>query len=125
MRRFGTSARSIVGQAAREVARAFRDAFNEPSPTISTRRVPDEWWWNVLHHFDYRCVYCGREGIPLTRDHIDALACGGAHEPQNIVPACRSCNSSKGVRTVEFFAPSKAGMIREAAASNRPFDAFR
>lgn len=42
----------------------------------------------------HRCVYCGaRED--LTLDHIVALSNGGAHSEDNLVVACRSCNSSK------------------------------
>ena len=43
------------------------------------------------------CVYCGKKSKRLTMDHVVALACGGAHDITNIVPACRSCNSKKHV----------------------------
>jgi 5-methylcytosine-specific restriction endonuclease McrA len=41
------------------------------------------------------CQYCGKPA-QLTLDHVEALASGGAHEPDNIVAACASCNKSKG-----------------------------
>ena len=42
------------------------------------------------------CIYCGRElGKDRTLDHVVPLSRGGAHAKRNLVPACRSCNSSK------------------------------
>ena len=40
------------------------------------------------------CVYCV-ERKTLSMDHIEPIALGGMHEPENIAPACRSCNASK------------------------------
>jgi 5-methylcytosine-specific restriction endonuclease McrA len=40
------------------------------------------------------CAYCYSRSR-LSMDHIEPIAFGGAHEPDNIVAACRSCNSSK------------------------------
>jgi 5-methylcytosine-specific restriction endonuclease McrA len=56
---------------------------------------------------DGRCVYCDRilywdvcdlkdKSTDMTWDHIVPLVAGGTHAPENLVPACRSCNSSKG-----------------------------
>lgn len=41
------------------------------------------------------CAYCGSTG-PLSIDHVLPRARGGADESDNVVWACRSCNSSKG-----------------------------
>lgn len=41
-----------------------------------------------------RCAYC-LAATSLTFDHVEPLALGGPHRPDNIVMACRSCNSSK------------------------------
>lgn len=42
------------------------------------------------------CDYCGQPGGEV--DHIVPLTRGGLHHPQNLAPACRACNSSKGNR---------------------------
>jgi len=47
------------------------------------------------------CIYCGHPADQ--RDHIVARSRGGGDEPRNLAPACLSCNSAKGDRTVEYF----------------------
>lgn len=44
------------------------------------------------------CTYCG--GACETVDHIIALVRGGTNYEGNLTPACRSCNGSKGARTL-------------------------
>lgn len=55
-------------------------------------------WLNILEVYNYRCVYCGAEfeveNMP-TKDHIIPLSKGGHNIKENIVPACKSCNSRK------------------------------
>lgn len=52
-------------------------------------------WQAILDRYGHRCAYCG-DGGQLTMDHVIALAIGGRHEPENVVPSCGPCNSSKG-----------------------------
>lgn len=52
-------------------------------------------WQAIKDHYGHRCVYCGRRMQRLTMDHIQPLSKGGSHTYSNIVPACKSCNSSK------------------------------
>ena len=44
------------------------------------------------------CAYCGQPADTL--DHILPLVRGGTNYEGNLVPACRSCNSSKSARTI-------------------------
>jgi hypothetical protein len=46
------------------------------------------------------CVYCGRRE-QLTLDHVHPKSRGGDDAFNNLALACRSCNSSKGARTLE------------------------
>ena len=51
-----------------------------------------------------RCIYCGAPLNPfrdLNIDHRIPLSCGGADSLDNMVPACQSCNLSKGNRLPE------------------------
>ena len=52
-----------------------------------------------------RCWYCG-EGLPERGwcwDHQDPVAQGGSSLVDNLVPACRRCNSREGNASVEEF----------------------
>ena len=66
----------------------------EDSPEFSHQ----EWKESVIF-FGGECAYCGgtpRKGQRLTRDHLVPVSVGGRTVQSNIVPACSSCNSSKG-----------------------------
>ncbi len=41
------------------------------------------------------CAYCGTTAQPLQRDCVLPLSRGGRYTLANVVPACRSCNTSK------------------------------
>ena len=45
--------------------------------------------------YENRCAYCGQKSKNLTIDHVIPLSKGGGHVPENIVPACVTCNSAK------------------------------
>ncbi len=51
----------------------------------------------------YMCMYCGATRKPLTLDHIIPLAGGGSHCEDNLVAACRECNSRKNVKPLEVW----------------------
>ena len=52
--------------------------------------------WTALVAAWGGCAYCGgSDRQPLQRDCVLALSHGGRYTLQNIVPACRSCNTSK------------------------------
>lgn len=54
-------------------------------------------WLAIKAAYGQRCAYCG-EKRRLTQDHVIPVSKGGNHTASNIVPACQSCNSSKGAR---------------------------
>lgn len=64
-------------------------------------------WIDLLKKHDNMCFYCGVKmtktpGIKQrTRDHIVPICKGGSDKIENIVPACRSCNSKKGKLTLD------------------------
>jgi len=62
---------------------------------------------NIFIRDSYRCQYCQKKfGLKqLSLDHVVPRSHGGGMSWENIVSACRRCNTKKGGRT-----PSQAGM---------------
>lgn len=54
----------------------------------------------VLSREGRRCTYCGDTDGPFAFDHIFPVSKGGQNDPSNLTVACRTCNSSKGGRTL-------------------------
>lgn len=58
----------------------------------------------ALHLISYngeKCVYCGNDAE--TVDHIIPKSFGGTDDKSNLVPACKSCNSTKKNKTLADF----------------------
>lgn len=55
--------------------------------------------WNYCLRYWYGCcAYCGAQQSlwnVIEQDHFIAVSSGGGYTAENIIPACRSCNSSK------------------------------
>ena len=51
--------------------------------------------WAALQAAWAGCAYCGKTDEPLQRDCVLAISRGGRYTLDNVVPACRSCNTSK------------------------------
>lgn len=59
-----------------------------------------EEWEQAIQYFDGKCVYCKGDS-KLEQDHFIPVIKNGGYERGNIVPSCKSCNSSKKDR--DFF----------------------
>ena len=57
----------------------------------------------VFMRDDHRCQYCGNSAENI--DHVIPKVQGGQHRWDNVVSACRRCNTRKGGRT-----PAQAGL---------------
>ena len=59
---------------------------------------------DLKRQYDYHCLMCGlgEPEIELTIDHVLPASLGGEDELDNYQPLCRSCNSSKGTKTIDF-----------------------
>lgn len=75
-----------------------RDRLRAERRRARKAQVPDTLtgaeWDTICRRFKQRCAYCGRLR-KLTQDHVIPISKGGAHSADNVVPACRPCNSSK------------------------------
>jgi 5-methylcytosine-specific restriction endonuclease McrA len=59
---------------------------------------PDQMWRRWVE-FGHCCAYCGAGG-DLQVEHVIPISQGGEHHLGNIVPACSTCNYSKGTSPV-------------------------
>ena len=53
-------------------------------------------------HYEHMCLCCGEKLGKLAADHIQPLSIGGPNSIDNIQPLCRSCNSKKGAKTIDY-----------------------
>jgi 5-methylcytosine-specific restriction endonuclease McrA len=63
--------------------------------------ISGEEWTELKKRCGGVCISCHRVR-PLTIDHIKPLSKGGTNTIENVQPLCKSCNSSKGAREVDF-----------------------
>ncbi len=57
----------------------------------------------LLEKFNRKCMYCGKENIPLEIEHIVPKSRGGSNRIDNLGTACHKCNQTKGNKTAEEF----------------------
>jgi 5-methylcytosine-specific restriction endonuclease McrA len=77
------------GQAVRYHRRRAK-LLNAPYNDLTTQQ-----WIEIKSAFNHCCAYCGIKSKRLSQDHITPLSKGGSHTANNVVPACRTCNSKK------------------------------
>lgn len=62
--------------------------------------MPDAVWDGILQEFEGRCVYCGqgptKENRGIVPDHLVPVTQFGELVIGNTVPACQTCNDSRG-----------------------------
>ena len=64
-------------------------------------RYTVEQWEALCAQYGNVCLCC-KLTRKLTVDHIIPLSQGGSNGIENIQPLCKSCNSSKGAKTIDF-----------------------
>jgi len=77
----------------------------------------------LLEKFGRKCIYCGKENVPLQIEHIVPKARGGSNRVSNLTLACELCNKKKGNQTAEEFGHPKVQALankplKDAAAVN-------
>ena len=72
-------------------------------------------WQHVQSYFNHGCAYCG-SATTLEQDHFWPLSRGGEYTATNIIPACRSCNSSKHNKPFEEWYPTHESYSPEREA---------
>jgi 5-methylcytosine-specific restriction endonuclease McrA len=63
----------------------------------------EQWIWLVAQTGN-KCLCCKEPGTfrTLTKDHIVPVFLGGSDDIDNIQPLCKSCNSSKQTKIIDF-----------------------
>jgi 5-methylcytosine-specific restriction endonuclease McrA len=80
---------AVTGGRKRRAARRRKRRMDRVEHDLSAAQ------WTALTAAWGGCAYCGETTQPLQRDCVLALSRGGRYTLENIVPACRSCNTSK------------------------------
>jgi 5-methylcytosine-specific restriction endonuclease McrA len=57
----------------------------------------------LLEKWGRACIYCGKQGVPLQVEHIQAKGNGGSNRAGNLGLACGECNQKKGKQDVRQF----------------------
>lgn len=68
-------------------------------------------WAALCEKYGNRCLCCGATGIILTVDHVIPLSKGGTNWPSNLQPLCKSCNSRKHARTIDYRPPEQLSLL--------------
>lgn len=92
---------SILADATEEVEE--RRAKDVARANARRAKLPEDWGGIRQAVFDrdgFACVYCGSV-LDLQCDHVEPLSKGGSSDINNLVTACKSCNSSKGARPLQ------------------------
>lgn len=75
----------------------------------------------LLEKWGRACAYCGKQGVPLQIEHIQARANDGTNRVSNLTLACEPCNSAKGSQDVSVFLATKPEVLqRILAQAKRP-----
>jgi 5-methylcytosine-specific restriction endonuclease McrA len=88
-----------------------KDAKRRLAINATINKITVSEWKKIKLLYKNKCAYCLKEFKKLTMDHVVPLVKGGSHDKDNIVPACKSCNSSKQARDQFEFVAKKFGRL--------------
>jgi 5-methylcytosine-specific restriction endonuclease McrA len=71
----------------------------------------------LLEKWGRACVYCGKEDVPLQREHIQAKARSGSNRSSNLTLSCGPCNQKKGAQPIEIFLKKKPTLLAKILAT--------
>lgn len=67
-------------------------------------RIAAKEWGELKKKYNYTCLCCGRKEpeIELSLDHVLPISLGGKNVIENAQPLCRSCNSKKNNKHIDY-----------------------
>jgi hypothetical protein len=77
--------------------------------------ISDRDWLRLLRWWDHSCAYCGATPPHLHIDHVIPISRGGQHSLGNVLPACRTCNSSRSDRLLVEWRYGRANVGRASS----------
>jgi 5-methylcytosine-specific restriction endonuclease McrA len=111
MRPCGICSQPCPGGNCPKPGHAKKGAYRPNRPSIVTGTYRGDWpriRAAALQAAQFRCVYCAN-AVATTGDHVVPRGKGGRTELANAVGCCRTCNTSKGNRTLrEWVASGRA-----------------
>lgn len=83
--------------------------------------LTDQEWYDIIDIYEGHCAYCFCTPDVITIDHVTPITKSGGHTANNVVPACLSCNTSKGNRDLHAWLWRKPYVMRrKRVALTRP-----
>ena len=98
----------------RELYRSYKQRRRSVKRNLPSTLTTNQ-WQHAQSYFNHNCAYCGSKA-KLTQDHFWPLSEGGGYTATNIVPACTSCNCSKGNKPFEEWYPTHESYSPEREA---------
>ncbi len=95
---------SVAGRQSRQTRHERRRA--REAGALNTLTITE--WREIVASYLSNCVYCGVYCENPTQDHIVPLSKGGTHTADNVVPACKHCNPSKGNKSLLHWMAQKS-----------------
>jgi 5-methylcytosine-specific restriction endonuclease McrA len=85
---------------------------------------------SILERDRYRCQYCGLDGMAnfenslvMTVDFVHPRIRKGRKHSDNLVAACRPCNTIKGHRTFKSLEEARAYVLKRRAELHKTWEA--
>jgi len=104
-RKLGVCLRTLIDIKSKLISAGLIDPFWQPIQNFRENGRPSHCHWSeirarIFERDNYTCAYCSQYGGDLECDHIHPVALGGTHDDDNLTTACRSCNRSKGAKSL-------------------------
>ncbi len=91
----------------------------------SQRQIDTYVQWATFKRDGYKCRYCGRDGVPLSVDHVDLYEDGGISTLENLITSCKQDNKDRGRMKYEDWLESSMYKRKSQGLNNMQKDENR